>query len=163
MQNNMPTIETNPSTLHGSQSCAVEPSRLRRASLWLTLCASLALGACATLGSVPQEQVRQRANERWQALVASDFDRAYTYNTPGYRAVVSTDVYRSRVGAAVKWLGAEAVTVECPEPAKCNATVRIDYRPLQGGRAGDKYSTHIDETWLLEDGQWWIFQSIQGS
>jgi hypothetical protein len=136
--------------------------RLRSASLWAALSATLTLTACASLGSSkPEDQVRQRVNERWQALVAGEFTRAYSYNTPGFRAVVTADAYRSRTGSAVKWLGAEAVEVKCPEASKCTATVRIDYRPMMmGGRAGDKFNTHVDETWLREDGKWWIFQSI---
>ena len=135
---------------------------LRRAALWVTLLASLTLAGCASVGGTPQEQVSQRANERWKALVAADFSRAYSYNTPGFRAVVTLDAYRNRVGAAVKWVGAEEVKVECPEAATCTATLRLDYQPVLGGVKGT-FNTHIEESWLLEDGQWWIFQPIKGN
>lgn len=148
--------------MQNHQSTTTTP--LRRAALWTTLLASLTLAGCASLdGGNPEGLVSQRANERWRALVVADFTRAYSYNTPGFRAVVTPDAYRSRVGAAVIWTGAEAVRVDCPEPTKCNATVRIDFKPVLGGRSGGSLNTHIDETWLLEDGQWWIFQPIQGN
>jgi len=128
------------------------------------LCASLVLAACAGLGSSKREDlVRQRALERWQALVAGQFAKAYEYSAPGFRSVVTPDAFRSRQGSAVKWEGAEVVSVDCPETARCIAKIRIDFRPLLGGRFGDKIDTHIDETWLLEDGQWWVFQSIKGN
>lgn len=133
----------------------------KRPLLWLSLCASIALTACAGLSNLPpQEQVRQRATERWQALVAGEMNRAYTYNTPGFRAVVSADGYRSRFGGAIIWLGAEAVDVNCPETTKCLAQVRIDFKPLLSRKISDKISTHVEETWLLEDGQWWFFQVL---
>ena len=40
---------------------------------------TLTLAACASLGGgKPEEQVRQRATERWQALVVGEFSRAYS-------------------------------------------------------------------------------------
>ena len=133
----------------------------KRPWLWLSLCASLALTACASLSNLPpQEQIRQRATERWQALVAGEFGRAYTYNTPGFRGVVSADGYRGRFGGSVIWLGAEVVDVNCPETTKCMVSLRIDFKPLLSRKIGDKISTHLEETWLLEDGQWWFFQVI---
>lgn len=154
MQDTMPNIETNPHPLR--------TRRLRRATrLCAWLLASLTLSACASLGGGnPQEQVRQRATERWQALVAGEFSRAYTYSTPGFRAVVTPDGYRSRIGSAVTWLGAEVIRVNCPEANKCTALLRIDYKPVLIRQNGVKVSTHIDETWLFEDGQWWFFQKI---
>jgi len=136
----------------------------RRIAALAPLCASLVLAACASLGGkAPQDQVRQRASERWQALVAGDFTKAYNYSTPGYRAVVNADAFRGRHGTAVKWVGSEVVSVKCPEATRCLANIRLEVQPLLGGRFGDKIDTHIDETWLLEDGQWWVFQSIKGN
>jgi len=119
------------------------------------------LAACASVGGGnPQDQVRQRASERWQALVAGEFSRAYAYLTPSYRAVVSADGYRKRFGAAVLWLGAEVVEVDCPEATKCLAHLRIDYKPLLARKNTDKMSTNVEETWLFEGGQWWFYQDI---
>ena len=125
------------------------------------LCVALTLSACASLGGgTPEEQVRQRATERWQALVAGQFSRAYSYNTPGFRAVVTPDGYRNRFGSALTWLGAEVIRVDCPEASKCNALVRVDFRPVLSRKDDVKLSSHVDETWLLEDRQWWYFQKI---
>ncbi len=137
---------------------------LRPWSGWLALLASLALSACASVGSSksPEEQVRQRAAERWQALIAGEFSRAYTYITPGFRAIISPDGYRNRIGNALTWVGSEVVSVNCPEASKCLARLRLDYKLLLPGKNMDKITAHVDETWLLEDGQWWIFQDIQG-
>ncbi len=138
--------------------------RLRFSRLF-AMVAALTLAACASTGAGPdaEQQVRQRATERWQALVKGEFTRAYSYNTPGYRAVVSADTYRSRFGTAVTWLGSEVVTLRCPETTRCEARLRIEFKPLLSSKFGDKIFTHVDETWLFEDGQWWFFQDIKGN
>jgi hypothetical protein len=134
---------------------------LRSVSRRLALLACVALTACTSVSvSTPQDQVRQRAGERWQALVAGEFSRAYTYATPSFRAAVGVDNYRNRFGSAVVWLGSEVVEVKCPEVTKCVAHVRIDYRPLMARKIVDKMAALTEETWLFEDGQWWIFQAI---
>ena len=133
---------------------------LLRWSPWLV---SLTLAACASFGGGGETQVSQRASERWKALVAGEFNKAYSYSTPSFREVVTADGFRSRHGSAVVWVGAEVVSVVCPEPAKCTAVIRLDYKPLKGGRTGAPFSTHLDETWLLEAGQWWVFQPLTGS
>ena len=135
------------------------PSTLARLSLVIGV---LTLTACATTGPAnPQEAIKQRGEARWQALVERDFDKAYTYMTPGFRAVVTPASYRGRFGAAAAWLGGEVAAVDCPEATKCLAKVRLDFKPLLAGRGGDKFSTYVDETWLFEGGQWWIFEPIK--
>jgi hypothetical protein len=124
--------------------------------------AAIALAGCASLsGHGVNDAVKQRASERWSALVRGEFTQAYAYSTPGFRAVVTAEGFRNRFGGAVKWVGSEVVKVECPETVKCDVTVRVDFKPVVSGRAGGDISTHVGETWLLEDGQWWYFQSIK--
>jgi hypothetical protein len=147
-----------------NQSNATSKRSLKCLTLWPLLCVSLMLAACASVGGVsPQDQVRQRATERWQALVAREFSRAYNFNTPGFRAVVTPDRYRDRFGGAIVWLDTtQVVEVNCPEADRCLAKVRIDYKPVLSRSSIDKISTHVDETWLLQEGQWWYFQEIKG-
>ena len=127
---------------------------------WLPLMASLLLVACATQPTgKPEDQVRQRATERWQALAAGDFAKAYTYSTPSFKAVVAADAFRRRFGNA-QWYGAEVINVTCAEATQCEAVVRIDFKYLLKPKSVDKISTHVTETWMLEDGTWFMFQAI---
>lgn len=132
----------------------------RRLGLVALLTAGAWLSGCATLQSKPEDAVTQRATERWQALVKGQILKAYEYNTPGYKALVTPEGFIGRTGIAGRWLGAEVVRVECAQPISCKVVIRLDYQALFSGRSTDKLSTHIDETWLLEDGQWWIFQKV---
>ena len=122
--------------------------------------AGLVTGCAALGGQAPEDAVKARANARWAALLKSDMANAYTYLTPGYRAVHDLESYRKRQGTAVKWTGAEVVDVRCPEATKCLAKVRIEAKPFMGRKFGDTIATHYDETWLLEGGQWWLFEKI---
>lgn len=135
-------------------------SPLRR---YLSLMLAVTLVACAGVSEKadPQVQVRQRALERWASLVKGEFSKAYNFNTPGFRAVVTQDAYRARFGAAVTWSGAEVVKVDCAEVQKCLVTLRIDFKPTAVGfKPVGSLSTHVDETWLFEADQWWYFQNI---
>jgi hypothetical protein len=131
-------------------------------SKWVTLVTAIALAGCASMpGSDVSDAVKKRASERWSALVRGEFSQAYAYSSPGFRAVVTADGFRNRFGGAVKWVGSEVVKVNCSEPAKCELTVRVDFKPVVSGRAGGEISTHVDETWVLQDGQWWFFQPLK--
>lgn len=132
----------------------------------LAIAAAVALVACATPGgNTAEEAVMQRANARWKLLVARDFAAAYDYNTATFKSLVTLDTFKSRTGASVLWLDAEAVGVKCPDaekPEKCTARIRIDFKPTLRS-SGDKFSTYVDETWLLEAGQWSVFEPVQGN
>ena len=161
MQHNIPNIKAYEPNIEIRICRSLRNGLLRRASVWSSIGVTLFLAACASIDSKPPEhQVRQRTADRWQALVAGDITRAYGYSTPGYRAVISLEGFRGRIGSGGSWVGAEVVAIHCPEAVKCIARVRIDFKPFLGRRYGDKISTHADETWLLEDGQWWLFQGI---
>lgn len=134
---------------------------LRRSALWATLCMALAMSGCASLEpGKPEDQVRMRATERWQALVKGEFIRAYEYNTPGFKAVVTPDGFRNRFGGSVVWQNAEAINVNCPEPSRCIATIRLSYKPILAKQSAEPVTTHFEETWLREERQWWLFQKI---
>lgn len=117
-----------------------------------------AISGCAALSpKTPEQIVQERASQRWGALKAGNFNAAYAMLTPTYRAVVPYENYKGRHGGAVQWVSMDVVAVSC-EPEKCVATIRIGAKPALGLRFGSTMSTHVDETWLLEGGQWWFLQ-----
>ena len=126
----------------------------------LTLALSaLALSGCAAFApATPEQQVHQRATERWKALKASQWDKAYAFVTPSFRATMTEERYRERFVGVPKWKNAEVRSVKC-EPEKCIAVVRIE--ALYGARAGlETLSTDVPETWLQEEGQWYKYEAM---
>lgn len=133
----------------------------------LLAAAMLAAATAAGAADAPQQQppevaVRERATQRWQALIAGKYEDAYKLLAPGTRAIQSFDAYRNSIGDAVAWTGAEVVRVECNDAAdKCDAVVRVESKGIFPGMSRSKLqtlSTHIDETWIRQDGEWWLYQ-----
>ncbi|MBN9625542.1 MAG: hypothetical protein ABS39_11720 [Acidovorax sp. SCN 65-28] len=121
--------------------------------------AAMAVG-CATIPSTPEETVRVRASDRWQALIKSEFAKAYEYTTPAYKAIHPASSYFSARGTAAQWKSAEVLSVDCPEADKCFAKVRLDAVMVGMPKSVREVSTVLDETWLREDGQWWYFEKL---
>ena len=114
--------------------------------------------------SKPEDQVKALANQRWQYLIAGDFDKAYEMATPGFRKIRNVRDYRVRKSAVpVKWLAAEVLRVACTpteKPTKCVVRVKLDAEPIAPGAPKAGLSSGIDETWLFEDGRWWMFEAL---
>lgn len=128
-------------------------SELGRTLGMATVC--VALVGCASLQpKSPEDAVKHRAGQRWAAMLVKDFKAAYKYLSPFKRATVSAPTYVREMGDGSPWLAAEVVSVSC-EPQTCKATVRLDVASPMPRKFGDKIITHIDETWVLVDGEWW--------
>ena len=121
------------------------------------LLGALLLGGCASLSSKPEDIVQRRAQDRWTALLEGRLDKAHTYLTPGFRQAVPFERYRARFGNAGSWQKAEVRTAQC-QPEKCEVIVRVHTKVP--GRGAPVLESDLRETWLLEDGQWWLFQKL---
>jgi hypothetical protein len=137
-----------------------------RLSRWLRaiiLGAAIAVAAgCASIGagSRPAEQVvLERAQARWNALVDRDFGAAYAYLTSGYRAVVPLAAYRRQTTGPAQWESAKAQSAKC-EAARCIVAVEITFRIGLPGHSDRVQSAFVDETWVLEDGQWFKYEAL---
>lgn len=122
----------------------------------LTLLAT-ALAGCASLsgGSDPATAVHKRAQQRWTALVAGQFDKAYPYLAPSVREVMSYDHFRSSFGSGGAWQAADVYDVKC-ELERCEAKIRLRIKlPIHGI---ESITTDTQETWIPENGQWWLYQ-----
>lgn len=120
---------------------------------------AMALSGCAVFApATPEQQVQQRASERWKALRAAQWEKAYAFVTPSFRATMTEERYRERFIGVPKWKNAEVRSVTC-ESEKCIAVVRIE--ALYGARAGlETLSTEVPETWLKEEGQWYKYEPL---
>lgn len=129
--------------------------RARLAGLCAALCAA-ALAGCATTPATLEDVVRERAQARWDALLKGDLQRAYGYISPGGRAVVPFDTYRGRIGAAVSWKSAQVTSVVCETLEKCSVSVNVTYVPAIRRSGIGTIVRSLDETWVLDAGQWWF-------
>ena len=121
-----------------------------------------ALAGCAALGPAapPEQLVSQLATKRWDALVAQDFDKAYSLAAPSYRQLTNADAYKKKKqGVPVKWLSAKVLRVKCEEK-KCDVRIEIESKPIVPFTYKGTIASGLDETWVLEGGKWWILESL---
>lgn len=116
----------------------------------------LALTACAATG--PQTHpVVERAQARWNALLAGDLETAYGYYSPGYRS--STSVVDFGIEWRVRKVGytSAAYKEHVCEDVRCTVLFDITYkvtRPVPGLTTWESKSV-VEETWVRTDGEWW--------
>lgn len=130
-----------------------------------SLVAFSALGGCAAMQPEDSEAwresqrpvLKERAEARWQALMKGDFDKAYTFTTPDYRAVVTAPQYRGKYGRVADWRVARVVNVSYDVPTVAAVSVEVTYRVMLPGTPGEMFETQkpISEKWIYKDREWW--------
>jgi len=124
---------------------------------WLAAAlATLAFAGCATVAATPELAVRERAVGHWKARMANDTEAAYAYMPPSYRAVKSLDSYKKSLGD-VQLTAAQVERVTCESADKCVATAKIEAKVTLRRANTPPIVTYYDETWIRENGQWWVF------
>lgn len=122
---------------------------------------ALLLTAC-TDNRPAEEIVTERAQARWDALVARDYREAWSYLTPGYRETLEDFDYAAEMARRpIQWTSAEVFLVECnDEKNRCQVRTRIEYSvpPVMPGVGTITSRSGSDETWLQIDGQWWYHE-----
>ena len=135
---------------------------------WLAvilLVTSLGLSAGCATGPRWDEQQRdalqQRVRERWQALVVRDFEKAWEYCSPNYRATFSKQLYAKKFSYAVKWelTGVEIVNYD-GDAAVASVVVRVMSEPTKQTSSASvalgAIPTTLRERWIFAEGQWWF-------
>ncbi len=118
---------------------------------------AIAIAGCATVGSTPEQAVQQRATENWKARQASDYEKAYTFMPPSYRAVTPLATYKRGFGTAVQLTDVKVEKVVCETADKCVATSRLEAKALTLRGKAPPIVTYYDEVWVRENAQWWLF------
>jgi len=130
----------------------------------LVLLAVMLLSACATTTTATREDiVKERAQARWDALLARDYASAYEYYSPGYRSTASVvdfeiSVRMRRIG----YTSAEYQEQSCDENT-CTVAFNVGYRvgtPVPGVGVWDGYQT-VNDQWIKTGGEWWYLPEEQ--
>lgn len=130
----------------------VKPALLRASGLLLIM----ALAACATSGK-HESLVDQRAQERWDLLLAEDYLGAYRYLSPAYRSSVSATQYQRRLLLQqVRWTDARYIDSDCSGNS-CKVRISLDYSLRKALPGVPRYdgTQEVDEQWVKSEGEWW--------
>lgn len=130
--------------------------RVRPASrLALLAIALLMLAACATAPKT--DLVVERAQARWDALIAGDLETAYSYYSPGFRSTNSLiDFGVAMRLRKVQWTSAAYREHLC-EGDRCVVTFDLGYRvrrPVPGLSVWNGKDV-VEDTWVRTGGKWW--------
>ena len=116
------------------------------------------LGGCALFSPVPPEaSVKQRAQERIEALMSGQTEESYAYTTPGYRSIRTWQEYSRNWAGVGMWVSAEVTDVDCgdlPKPQRCDAVVFVVFKAPRLQQT----ETYLRESWLFIDGNWYFYQ-----
>jgi hypothetical protein len=107
-------------------------------------------------GASRQAALEQRVNAKWDALIRGDFAAAYAFASPAYRRSFSLDAFRRNFGDKVVWKRIEVVSVvfQGDDAATVGIKIYFVYHDPQSQKSLDM-STHVQESWILADGEWW--------
>jgi hypothetical protein len=102
-----------------------------------------------------------RVAERWQALAARDFAKAWEFTTPTYRASFPKHLYVKKFSYAVEWeLTAVEVVHYDARAAVASVVARVMSKPTKqtstASRLIGAIPSNLRERWIFADGQWWF-------
>jgi hypothetical protein len=114
------------------------------------------VSACATTPT-SKTDIKQRAQGRWDAVMAGDYDTAYTFYSPGYRSATSRVDFEIALRVRrVRWISAEVQESSCDADV-CKVVTTVGYA-VAGAVPGVsvwKNKKNIEESWVRTGGQWW--------
>lgn len=132
-------------------------------ALMVSALIALLLGACASVSPGKGKDTRpaaERAADRAGFFVAGQFDKAWEFTTPGYRATVPQKNYveKSEVWP-IKWLDASVVDSDCVADAMtCEVAIYVEFQTqIPMPHVGRLTMNHkLTETWLKIDDVWYF-------
>tara|TARA_R110001592_G_scaffold215025_2_gene468287 strand:+ start:57012 stop:57461 length:450 start_codon:yes stop_codon:yes gene_type:complete len=130
---------------------------------WLIVSMALVAG-CTDNKELSEAEVAAlelRVAERWQALAARDFEKAWEYTTPLYRASFPKHLYVKKFSYAVEWeLTAVEVVNYDARAAVASVVVRVMSKPTKQTSAASiavgPIPSNLRERWIFTDGEWWF-------
>jgi hypothetical protein len=133
--------------------------------LLLVLASVLSVVGCATgvgqkepiESSVPErkvfskeELVVKRAQERWDALLSRNFEKAFGYISPAMRMTLPFEVFQGRL-ASSSWLSAKVERAQCMEDY-CDVHFKLQYYLFPNV----PHTSQFEERWIFDGAQWWF-------
>jgi hypothetical protein len=100
--------------------------------------------------------LKERVMAKWEAMIRRDFEAAYSFTSPSYRALYPLNVFKSKFGNKVAWRRIEVINMDFKgeDAAMVGINLYVGYHPPQSEQTLEM-KTYIQEPWVRVDGQWW--------
>lgn len=125
--------------------------------LLVSACATT--GGGATSGAKNAGPVVKRAEERWDAVLANDFEKAYEYYSPGFRSSQTRGEFELAMRLRKVQFSDAVYQEQSCETDVCTLKFRVGYQiasPVPGLETWESKTT-LEEKWVRTQGQWWYY------
>lgn len=112
------------------------------------------------------EDIDSKSVKRWEAIIASDYDEAYSYFSPGYKKTESKASFASKTANAkmrVEWKAVEFVSKRCESDTQCEVELKIVYKYTFPRKSMGEIEvpTTITEKWISKEGKWYFLPKLK--
>lgn len=113
--------------------------------------------SAVVVADAEEAQLKERVLARWQALIKGDFEAAYQFETPAYRAIFTSNQFRYQFGNQTRWRMANIANIRYDDSIVARVRVEVAYRYAnpEKGREMLDMTQGVNEVWLRKEGQWW--------
>ena len=118
---------------------------------------AISLAGCTSLGlsQTPEERVQHRAQARLDALLAQEFEKAFSFLAPASREATTWQRYSSKYAGVGQWRAVRVNIVEC-DVDRCDVGVSVTYEMVRP-RIMNTRARH--EVWIDVNGEWYFYPS----
>jgi len=104
-----------------------------------------------------EAQLKERVLARWQALIQGDFEAAYQFETPAYRAIYTPAQFRAQFGNQTRWVMATIKDIRYDDVMVARVRVEVAYRYAEPAKKDGlvDMTYEVNEIWLRKEDQWW--------
>jgi len=129
----------------------------------LVIMAILLLAACKDT----PEDLNKKAAARWQAIIDSDYEKAFEYFSPAYRKTEEYLSFALRMQKAklrVNWTDIKYMSKSCETENTCSVSLELSftYHFEQRSQGSIETDSIIKENWILKDGKWYMVPLVDG-
>lgn len=125
-------------------------------------CLMLLIAAAQADAQAHEQALQQRVEARWDALLERDYESAYAFFSPTYRAVFSLEQFMRGQQTGLPVVDAEVAEIKIGDPndgseiSRATAVVNVAYQASLSESVGmtDIINTYREQ-WLRRDGEWW--------
>lgn len=107
--------------------------------------------------------VKGRFLARWNALIARDFDKAYTFESAEYRASIDANSYTNSYHSDLMWNSVKIDEVRIEDESKAVVSYQLSFTFKTGWDMVLESTDFHTEEWFFEDGEWWHDKSKSAS
>lgn len=112
------------------------------------------------------EDLDTKSVKRWEAIIASDYETAYEYFSPGYKKTESQASFASKTANAkvrVDWKSVNFISKSCESETQCSVKLEILYKYTFPRKSMGEIEvpTTITEKWINKGGKWYFLPKLK--